>query len=149
MTIWTILLSFAKKNMHLASLCVLGNFHAFFCHLLIFFSKLTVSENSFRKSIRVSNNSYPDHYLHSLSPDLGPNCMQWLSTDQASKEGTHLGTSSLQIVFNYDTSSLQIVFNYDTSMDFHSICSTWPTGQSISRWRSLQMEKSWVTVSIF
>lgn len=32
-------------------------------------------------------------------------------------------------------------------MDCHSTCSTWPTGQNISRWLSLPVEKSWDTVS--
>ena len=38
------------------------------------FSTLTLSKNSFRNSIEMSNNLDPDHGLHSVSPDLDPNC---------------------------------------------------------------------------
>ena len=39
--------------------CILGNFSCF-CRLLIFFSKLTFSKNSFRNTIRMSNSLDPD-----------------------------------------------------------------------------------------
>ena len=46
-----------------------------------FFSKSTFSKNSFRSSIRVSNGLDPDQNGHSVGPDLGPNCLQRVSTD--------------------------------------------------------------------
>ena len=56
-----------------------------------FFSKLTFSKKSFRNTIRlrVSNSLGPDQDGHSVSPDLGSNCLQRLSSDNkvaASKE---------------------------------------------------------------
>ena len=58
-------------------------FHAFvvFCWL---FSKLTLSENSFRNPIRVSNSLDSDQDRHFVGPDLGLNCLQSLSTDDKS-----------------------------------------------------------------
>ena len=54
-------------------------FHAS-CRLLKF-SKLTFSKNSFRNTIRVSNGLESDQDSHSVGPDLGPNCLQFLSAD--------------------------------------------------------------------
>ena len=48
-----------------------------------FFSKLTVSKNSFRNTIRVSNGLDPDQNRHSVGPDLGLNCLQRLSDDKS------------------------------------------------------------------
>ena len=52
-----------------------------FCAFLSFadFSKSTCSKNSFRNTIRVSNNLYQDQAQHFVGPDLGPNCLQRLS----------------------------------------------------------------------
>ena len=47
-----------------------------------FFSKSTVSKNSFRNTIsQVSNSLGPDQAHHYVWPDLGPNCLQRLSAD--------------------------------------------------------------------
>ena len=55
-------------------------FHAFavVCWL---FSKLTFSKSSFGNTIRVSKLLDPDQERCSVSPDLGPNCLQRLSAD--------------------------------------------------------------------
>ena len=45
-----------------------------------FFSKSTFSKNSFRNTIRVSKSLDPEAQ-HFVGPDLGPNCLQKLSTD--------------------------------------------------------------------
>ena len=55
---------------------------------VVVFSKLTFSKNSFRNTIvliRISNSLDPDQDLHSVNPDLGPNCVQRLSADDKSK----------------------------------------------------------------
>ena len=43
------------------------------------FYQLHYSKNYFRNIIRVSNSLNPDQDLQSVSPDLGPNCLQKLS----------------------------------------------------------------------
>ena len=63
---------------------MLGNFSCLCCRLLIFFSKLTFSKNSFRNTIKVSNSLYPDQDWHSVRPDLGQNSLQRLSADDKS-----------------------------------------------------------------
>ena len=70
-----------KNNIHSLTLCMLGNFSCFCCRLLTFFSKLTFSKNFFRNTIRVSNGLDPDQDRHSVGPDLSPNSLQRLSTD--------------------------------------------------------------------
>ena len=50
-----------------------------------FFSKLTLSKNAFRNTIRVSNSLDTDQDRHSVGPDLGPNCLQKLSADDKSR----------------------------------------------------------------
>ena len=52
-----------SKHLTLCMLC-------FYCHLLTF-SKLTASKNSFRNTIRVSNDLDPDQYRLSVGPDFG------------------------------------------------------------------------------
>ena len=54
--------------------------------MLIFFSKLTFSENSFKNTIRVSNSLDPDQARHFVGPDLGPNCLQSISADNTSRQ---------------------------------------------------------------
>ena len=56
---------------------LLGNF-AFFLSFAIFFSKSTLSKNSFRNTIRVSNSLDPDQARLFVGPDLGLNCLQRL-----------------------------------------------------------------------
>ena len=50
------------------TLCMLGNFSWFFCHLLTF-SKITFSKNSFRNTIRESNSFDPDQDWRFVGPD--------------------------------------------------------------------------------
>ena len=49
-----------------------------------FFSKLSFCKNSFRKTIRVSNSLDPGQDQHSVSPDMGTDCLQKLSADDKS-----------------------------------------------------------------
>ena len=51
-----------------------------------FFSKLIFSENSFANTIRVSNILDPDQSRHFVGPNLGPNCLQKLPADGASRQ---------------------------------------------------------------
>ena len=53
---------------------------SFFCCLLIF-SKPTVSKNSFRNTIKVSNSLDPDQARRFVLPDLDTNCLQKLLAD--------------------------------------------------------------------
>ena len=47
-----------------------------------FFSKSTISKNSFRNIIiRVANSLAPDQARRFVGPDLGPGCLQKLSAD--------------------------------------------------------------------
>ena len=52
-----------------------------FCLQLIFFSKLTLSKNSFGNTIKVSNGLDPDQDRCSGGPDLGPNYLQRCALD--------------------------------------------------------------------
>ena len=79
----------SRQNMSglswLLSLCMLGNFSCFTCHLRLFFkinffSKLSREHNT----VRVSNSLDPEQDRHSVGPDLGPNCLQRLSADDKS-----------------------------------------------------------------
>ena len=47
-----------------------------------FFSKLKLSKKSFMNIIRVTNILDSDQDRHCVGPDLGPNCLQRLSTDK-------------------------------------------------------------------
>ena len=60
-----------------------------FCRLLKF-SKSTFSKNSFRYTGRVSNSLDSDQARHIVGPDLGPNCLQRLSTDDTSRQRVNL-----------------------------------------------------------
>ena len=51
---------------------------------VVFFSKSTFLKNYFRNTIKVSINFDPGHDLHSVGPDLGPNCVLRLSADDKS-----------------------------------------------------------------
>ena len=46
-----------------------------------FFSKLVFQKKSLMNTIRVSNNLKADQDPYSVSPDLGPNCLQRLSSE--------------------------------------------------------------------
>ena len=49
------------------------------------FSELSVSKNSVRKTVRVSKSLDPGQDRRSVSPDLGPNCLQRLSAENKSQ----------------------------------------------------------------
>ena len=78
-----------KTNVKPLTLCMLGNFSYFCCHLLIF-SKLTFSKKSFRNPFREPNGLDPDQDRHSVISDLGPNCLQRLSAEDKSRARTEL-----------------------------------------------------------
>ena len=59
---------------------MLGSFSCF-CSRLLTFLKIIFFKKSFRNTIRVPNGLDPDQDQHSVSPDLGPNCLQRLSAD--------------------------------------------------------------------
>ena len=44
-------------------------------------TKSTFLKNYFTNTIRVSNSLDPDQVRHFVEPDLGPNCLLWLSAD--------------------------------------------------------------------
>ena len=48
-----------------------------------FFSKSTFSKNSFRNTTSVTNSLDPDQARHAVGPDLGTNCLQKVSPDDA------------------------------------------------------------------
>ena len=73
-------------SLHTGNLCLL------FCRLLIFFSRLMFSKNSFRNTIRVSNSLDPDQAQCAVRPDLDPNCLQWLSACHTRSERVKLTT---------------------------------------------------------
>ena len=64
------------------TLCMLDNISYFSCFLLSFFQKLL--KHLFKNTIRVSNGFNQDQNRCSVSPDLGPNCLQGLSADDKS-----------------------------------------------------------------
>ena len=45
------------------------------------FSKLTLSKNSLRFTIKVANSLHSDQTRHFVGPDLDPNCLHRLSAD--------------------------------------------------------------------
>ena len=59
----------------------LAKSYLFVCCVIVL-QNLLFQKNSFKNNIRVSNSVYPDH---SVSPDLGPNCLQMLSADDKSR----------------------------------------------------------------
>ena len=61
----------------IGSHCMLDNF-AFFVWSC--FKKSTFLKNSFKNTIRVSNSLDPDQAGPMVRPDLGPNCLQRIST---------------------------------------------------------------------
>ena len=66
---------------------MLGHFSDFCCRLLTFV-KMNIFSKFFRNTIKVSNNLDPDKGRHSVGPDLGLYCLQWLSEDN-SKESVN------------------------------------------------------------
>ena len=63
-----------------------------FCRLLLFFSKSIFSKKYFRNLIRVLNILDSDLALQNVRPDLGPNCLQWLSADDTSWQRVELNS---------------------------------------------------------
>ena len=59
------------------------SFHAFVV-VCCLFSELLFLKNSLRNTFRVSNGLDPDQDRHFISPDMGINCLQRLSTDDKS-----------------------------------------------------------------
>ena len=49
------------------------------CRLLTFFKISFLKKNSFRNTFRVSNSLDPDQDRHYVGPNLGSNCLQWIS----------------------------------------------------------------------
>ena len=58
--------------------------HAFFV-ICEFFLKITFFKKSLWNTIRMSNSLDPDQARHFVGPDLGPNSLQRLSTDDKSR----------------------------------------------------------------
>ena len=65
-------------GLNFLTLCMLGNFCCL-RYLLIFFK--TISKESFRNTIRMSNSLHLDQARHFVRPDLYSNCLQSLSAD--------------------------------------------------------------------
>ena len=65
----------------------------FFLWSADFFSKLTFSKNSIRNTISVANSLDPDQARHYVGPDLGPNCLQWLSADGTSRQRVNISNT--------------------------------------------------------
>ena len=79
------------------TLCILDKFSRFFLSSADFFSKSSFSKNSFRNTIRVSNNLNPDQAWHFVGPDLGQNCLQKLSVDNTTRRVNTTQTSTANI----------------------------------------------------
>ena len=71
-----------------------------FCRLLIFFSKSAFSKISFRQTIRVSNSLDPDKAGHYVGPDLVPNCLKKLSTDNTRRQRVQKSQIGISIYFS-------------------------------------------------
>ena len=56
------------------------------CRLLIFFFKINFFEKLFQEHLRVSNSLDTDQARHLVGPDLGPNCLQRILTDDTSRQ---------------------------------------------------------------
>ena len=98
---------------------MLGNFSWFFA-VCWYFSKLIFSQNSIRNTIRVSNGLDPDQDRHTVSPDLGPNCLQKLSvTSKKRINGRIIKLFACLVIFPDSLSSADIFQNYF----FHKILS--------------------------
>ena len=49
-------------------------------------SNINFLKNSFENTIKVSNSLDPDQARQNVGPDLGPNCLQRLSTNDTSRQ---------------------------------------------------------------
>ena len=61
----------------LVYLCLLGDCSCFSASTDFFFKSSVFTE----KPLSVSNSLDPDQARQNVGPDLGPNCLQWLSVD--------------------------------------------------------------------
>ena len=68
------------------TLCLLGNFASLFVVCEFFYTISTFLKNYFRKTIKEWNNLDPDQAKCFVGPDLGPDCLQWLSADDTSRQ---------------------------------------------------------------
>ena len=75
-----------SEYMYVRILCMLGNFTYAFCQR--FFSRLTFKK-SFRNTFGVTNNLDPDQARHFVGPDLDPNCLQRLSSEDSARQRLH------------------------------------------------------------
>ena len=66
---------FAKKCSLISNNCFYYSFTHYYCAI---FHSL---DAGFFNTIRLSNSLDPDQARHFVGPDLGPNCLQWLSAD--------------------------------------------------------------------
>ena len=81
-----------------------------------FFSKSTFSKSSFRDTIRVSNSFDPDHALRLVRQDLGPNCLQMLSTDDTSRQSYYFQFSILLPIIRMCDRVILLLIRKDRSL---------------------------------
>ena len=74
-------------------------FHAFLSSAVFFFKitffKKKNKKKNIRNTTRVSNRLGPDQARQNVGPDLGPNCLQRLSADQATLVGKELNETAI------------------------------------------------------
>ena len=63
------------------------------------FVRLIISNNSFRNTIKVSNDLDPDQGKHSVGTDLCSNCLQRLTADVKSRHKQEKGLNKQLFVF--------------------------------------------------
>ena len=73
----------------------------FFLLSVDFFFKLSFSKNYCRNTIRVSNSLDPDQAQHLVRPDLGPNCLRRLSSDNILRQNVKVGVFCGNFKANY------------------------------------------------
>ena len=76
------------------------------CHLLT----LTFSKNSFRNTIRVSNDLDPDQDRFSVGPDLGPNHLHLRFHRMSCNYGLNIDILSADLLLFSQTTSLHMQF---------------------------------------
>ena len=87
--------------------------------LLFFLKKINFCENSFKKTIIVTNSLDPDQVRHFVGPDLAQNCLQWLSADNTSRQKkvkivcvlTHLRRMEFSIFINWPSPFVRWCFS--------------------------------------
>ena len=74
------------KNYTFVKKCILISFSIFkYCFFYSFTLNYCAIFNSLDATIKVSNSLDPDQAQHHVGPDVGPNCLQRLSTDDKSR----------------------------------------------------------------